>query len=367
MKKLFGLLLAAVMAFSLAACGQGAEVKTEIVRNSRPVMPVEIQWPKELENYHYVETVSFDGQYAIMTADRAVPVKGEITETETVKLYAYDVHRQKMMHYVNVNLTGGFVVSGAKDGDNLYYIAEYPNRNRAVLYINNGLETKEIGDIPCDNVKMNPPYILKTGDRLMVVACSEYTDTSRWDFYLIYGENMEKIYSHEGTNLTYLTNIGYNADTQQVEFVQYSQPETGIWQIDRVTGGEKQLLLENKRDYLHFAVMDNLIFHYVEDKANTDERQVLAVTDYVNGGTTKIGLMSFGGFYNYNSSFGLIYEKDGLDMVQLKVENGAVVISPVATDFGENASFRFIGEGDSALMQKYDYNTQSFSLYVINK
>ncbi len=369
MKKIIAFLMAFVMAMGITACGEPVK-EIEIVKSSEKVKPVELAVPVELEGYSDVVLISFDGRYAIFRINRTGLFLSNHEISETAKIVVYDVQSEKTVHMVNLNIPLGIVTTAVKQGENLYFAASFDNFRTAKVYINNGLETKELINFQEDGYYKDRALSL-SGENVILDMFIYGSQHFSHDFYLIDRENVSRDYSHGSVyELLIVENLECTVDENGVEYsftdvVKNSDNNSLI--VNRWKGTESSQIIELPAENAKvFGIMENMLFHNTQNPENTSHNHMLAVTDIENGKTTEIGMYRISGLITGSENFGVFFHGEDYENITLvNVQDKVVTMTEVDFEMTHGLDKSYRMAEDSMLVWKEKTAAMPAKIYLI--
>ncbi|MBQ6849805.1 MAG: hypothetical protein IJN77_02065 [Oscillospiraceae bacterium] len=371
MRKIIGFLMAVVMAVGITACSEPVK-EIEIVKNSEVIKPVELAVPMELNGYSDVVLVSFDGRYAVFSVNRTGNFLSNHNIRETAKIVVYDVETQKTVHLVNLNIPRGIVYAAAKQGDNLYFAVSFDNRRSAKVYINNGLETTELIYYQEDGNYKDLNFALSDENVILDVFIYNFEVTAH-EFFILDGENVKHGYSHGSAYESFiLENLECTDGENGVEYsftevINNKDSNTII--ANRWKGNECRTIIELPAENAKcFGLMENMVFHNVQNSENTANTFMLAVTDIENGKTTEIDMMKISGFITGSENFGVfLHGEDYENITLVNVQDKVATFTDVDMEFNHGLDTNYRLAENSMFIWKKGNNDMPAKIYLIKQ
>lgn len=371
MRKIIGFLMAIAMAVGITACGEPVK-EIEIVNNSETVKPVELNMPMELNGYSDVSLISFDGRYAVFTVNRNGSLLPGINIRETAKIVVYDVETQKTVHLVNLNIPRGVVYAAAKQGDNLYFAVSFDNRRSAKVYINNGLETTELFYFQEDGNYKDLNFALSDENVILDVFIYNF-EVSAHEFFILDDKNVSRGYSHGSAyESLILKNLECTDGENGVEYsftevINNKDNETVI--ANSWKGNEcSEIIKLPAEDAKYIGVMENMVFHNVQNSENTENSFMMAVTDTENGKTTEIGMFKISCFITGSENFGVFFHGEDYENITLvNVQDKMATFTDMDMKFinRQNISYR-LAENSMIIFEKQNTDIPA-KIYLIKQ
>lgn len=371
MRKIIGFLMAVVMAVGITACSEPVK-EIEIVKNSEAIKPVELAVPMELNGYSDVVLVSFDGRYAVFSVNRTGNFLSNHNIRETAKIVVYDVETQKTVHLVNLNIPRGIVYAAAKQGNNLYFAVSFDNRRSAKVYINNGLETTELIYFQEDGNYKFLDFV-PSGENVILDVFILNSEISSHDFYLFDGINVSRGYSHGSVYESLILENLECADGENgieysfTEIINNKDSNTII--ANRWKGNESSMIIELPAENAKcFGLMENMVFHNVQNSENTVNTFMLAVTDTENGKTTEIDMMKISGFITGSENFGVFFHGEDYENITLvNVQDKVATFTDVDMEYNHGLDTNYRLAENSMFIWKKGNNDMPAKIYLIKQ
>ena len=371
MKKTVCILLAAVMIL-LGGCGKK---EINIIRNEEAIKPARLAVPAELEGHDYVQLLSFDGANGIFAVNRE---DADRDGHETAELVVYDVHKEKTVQYLTVNLKNGTVTDAMKQGDWLYYVEHYFDEGKYILKANNGLETVQLLETVTDRGYETGIYFEEVEGGFLVCSAKADIENERYvySFYTLSEDGPElkgpeNLHNYSSNMEMKILDVEYdrenNEENHELDLWEYSIEDDSKIFVYKWDGAMRETVFMGPALPAGFVkVMGDYVFHYSENTANGGSYMMLTVTDTVNNTSRDIDFVDMQSFVSINDSYAVYkYGTPDVNIVQIEISGRDITFTPVDIDFMDVTRQNIATSRDNCLIKVQRMDKPEVELYLL--
>ncbi|MBR4035206.1 MAG: hypothetical protein IKJ05_00560 [Oscillospiraceae bacterium] len=367
MRKIISFILAVLIAVSMVACGQGAPAENkdiEIIRNRQPLKAEKLDLPLEIQGYKNVYLTDFDGQYAVFEIERERLIGKDRYVKECARIVVYDIVNKRTVHFANLDYPYGRVGGAVKDGDRLYYTVYYTADLKEELYVNDGLETRKLGEFVI-NSSADFSRLERVDDAIILTYNNGTFDNYNYRFDVLKDEKLEKAGEFKQKNPGFAEIEGYKDEKIIIRETEIN--DDGYIYFNRWTGEIKETVFKLADEHSHSCVqIDNMFIHPVDNPDNDGRYKMMAVTDIEDGNTTETGIVQ-GGFFGNRGNKAIMYQYGKSEEAIMMYEAGenTLTITPVEIDVSGKNYHKYFMTDDKAVLCIGVDGESDFELYLI--